>query len=213
MGEPGVPPRRQTPTTWTSQRRSRSRSSSRNSTRCQRPRHRTPSRTGIDSPAGPHQHRHAVRVAVRGLHVLLGHVLGAPVPVVVRVVVLGRDEPPEQDREVLEEAALVLVHAHRAGRVRRVDAAHAVADAALADRLLHLLGDVRHREPARRPEVRLSMEGLHRAAVRGGAQSSSRSARVRSPSEGIVSAARQRGRAQAMTRAADGGSTLVRAGP
>ena len=45
--------RRQTPTTCTSQRRSRSRSSSRKSTRCQVPRQSSPSRTGIDSPAGP----------------------------------------------------------------------------------------------------------------------------------------------------------------
>src|SRR4051794_14163507 len=41
------------PTTWTIQRRSRSRSSSRKSTRCQVPRQSSPSRTGIDSPAVP----------------------------------------------------------------------------------------------------------------------------------------------------------------
>src|SRR6478735_3759742 len=52
---------------------------------------------------GAHQHRHAVRVAVRRLHVLLRHVLGAAVPVDVGVVVLGRDESAEQDGEVLEE--------------------------------------------------------------------------------------------------------------
>ena len=38
------------------------------------------------------QHRHAVRVAVAELHVLLADVLGAAIPVVVRVVVLGRHE-------------------------------------------------------------------------------------------------------------------------
>src|SRR6476659_8587652 len=78
-----------------------------------------------------HQHRHAVRVTVRGLHVLLGDVLRPAVPVVVRVVVLGGHEPPEKDREILEEAALVLVHPHGTGRVRGVDAAHAVAYTAL----------------------------------------------------------------------------------
>ena len=41
------------PTTWTSQRRSRSRSSSMKSTRCQVPSWSSPSRTGTDSPAVP----------------------------------------------------------------------------------------------------------------------------------------------------------------
>ena len=77
---------------------------------------------------GAEEHRHAVRVPVADLHVLRADVLGAAVPVVVRVVVaLGRDEPAEQRREVLEEAALELVDADAAGRVRRVDAGDAVA--------------------------------------------------------------------------------------
>jgi len=45
--------RAQVPTTWTSHRRSRSRSSSMNSTRCQVPSWSSPSRTGTDSPAVP----------------------------------------------------------------------------------------------------------------------------------------------------------------
>ena len=95
-------------------------------------------------------------------------VLGAAVPVVVRVVVLGRDEAAQEHGEVLEEAALVLVDADRARRVRRVDATDAVADAALAHRFLHLLRDVGHGQAARGPQLRLAMEGLQRAAVRGG---------------------------------------------
>ena len=63
------------------------------------------------------EHGHAVGVAVADLHILLADVLGAPVPVVVRVVVLGRDESLQENREVLEEAALPLVDPHRAGRV------------------------------------------------------------------------------------------------
>src|SRR6266403_3403072 len=55
---------------------------------------------------GAEQHRHAVRVAVALLHVLGADVLGAPVEVVVGVVALGRHEPAEELREVLEEAAL-----------------------------------------------------------------------------------------------------------
>ena len=67
--------------------------------------------------------------------VLLADVLGAAVPVVVRVVRLVRDQPAQERAEVLEHAALVLVHAHAARRVRRVDAADAVDDARLADDL------------------------------------------------------------------------------
>ena len=91
----------------------------------------------------------------------VAHVLGATVPVVVRVVVLARHEPAEQHREVLEEPALPLVHPHRAGRVRRVDAADAVADPALVDGLLHLVGDVGDGQPAGGAQVCLVLEGLH----------------------------------------------------
>ena len=54
--------------------------------------------------------------------------------------------------------------------MRGVHAADAVAHAALPHRLLHVLGDVGHREAAGGAEVRLAVEGLHRAAVRGRAQ-------------------------------------------
>src|SRR5215203_1888780 len=57
---------------------------------------------------GAEQHRHAVRVAVPDVHVLLADVLGASVPVVVRVIVLAAvwHEPLEEGGEVLEEAGL-----------------------------------------------------------------------------------------------------------
>ena len=151
----------QTPTTCTSQRRSRSRSSSRKRMRCQVPRHELALAHRHRLACGAEQHRHAVGVAVAELLVLLVDVLRAPVPVVVRVVVLGRDEPLQHHGEVLEEPALPLVDAHRARRVRRVDAADAVLDAALADRVAHLVGDVGHREPARRAQLHLTLERLH----------------------------------------------------
>src|SRR5262245_39425164 len=62
------------------------------------------------------QHRHAVRMAVPLIHVLGADVLGAAVPVVVRVVALPWDEPEQHLGEVLEEAPLELVHADAAGR-------------------------------------------------------------------------------------------------
>src|SRR5438093_1078019 len=71
---------------------------------------------------GPEQHRHAVGVPVPEVHVLGADVLGPAIPVVVCVVRLARNEPLEQAGEVLEEAALELVHAHATGRVRGVDA-------------------------------------------------------------------------------------------
>src|SRR6187397_2267820 len=64
---------------------------------------------------GPEQHRHAVRMAVRKLDVLGADVLGAPVPVVVRVVLLARDNSTQHAHEVLEEARLELVDPHAAG--------------------------------------------------------------------------------------------------
>src|SRR4029077_9602349 len=57
-------------------------------------------------PGGAQQHRHAVRVAVALIHVLGTDVLGAPVPVVVRVVALTGHETAEEIAEVLEEARL-----------------------------------------------------------------------------------------------------------
>src|SRR5690242_17126222 len=75
----------------------------------------------------PEEHRHAVRVTVADLHVLGADVLGAQIPVAVRVVLaLRRHESPDEVREVLEEAALELVHADAARRVRGVDAGDAV---------------------------------------------------------------------------------------
>src|SRR6185503_21333615 len=59
---------------------------------------------------GAEDHGHAMRVAVRLLHVLLADVLGAAVPVVVGVVRLVGDEPAEERPEVLEHAPLVFVH-------------------------------------------------------------------------------------------------------
>ncbi len=52
------------------------------------------------------------------LHVLLADVLRAAVPVVVGVVGLVRHEAAQEPAEVFEHAALVLVHADAAGRVR-----------------------------------------------------------------------------------------------
>src|ERR1700752_4796849 len=108
------------------------------------------------------QHRHAVRVAVPLLHVLGADVLGAPVEVVVGVVALARDKPAEKLGEVLEETGLELVHPYAARRVRRVDARDAVDDAALANDLEHLIGDVADGKAAGRPEPRLALEDFHR---------------------------------------------------
>src|SRR5262245_1192828 len=108
------------------------------------------------------EHRHAVGVAVPGGHVLLADVLGATIPIIVRVVLVARDEVLEQCREVLEEPVLELVHADAAGRMRRVDADDPVAHAALLDRLGDLVGDVPHGETSGRPEPSLVLEDLHR---------------------------------------------------
>src|ERR1051325_1266691 len=110
---------------------------------------------------GPEQHRHAVRVSVPEVHVLRADVLRAAVPVVVRVVRLARHEPLEQVREVLEEAALELVHAHAACRVRRVDAGDPVDDPALPDGLAHLFRDVTDGQTAGRSKLWLGLEDLH----------------------------------------------------
>ena len=82
------------PTTLQTQRRGRDRSSSMKSTRCQVPRQSSPSRDRHRLARRPKEHRHAVRVAVADLHVLGADVLGAAVPVVVRVVRLVRDQAP-----------------------------------------------------------------------------------------------------------------------
>src|SRR5262245_206704 len=112
------------------------------------------------------QHRHAVRVPVADVHVLRADVLGAPVPVVVRVVVaLGRDEPAEQRGEVLEKAALELIDADAAGRLSRVAARDAGTDAALLHRSRDVVGDVEHGESAGGAEAPLLLEHLHRAIV------------------------------------------------
>ena len=148
-----------------SQRRGRERSSSMKSTRC----HCAEAELAVADrdrlAGGAEDHRHAVRVAVPDFLVLFADVLGAPVPVVVRVVRLVRDQPAQQGAEVLEHAALVLVDPHAAGRVGRVDAADAVDDAGLADDLTHLVRDVRHMEASGRLEVPLGLEDLHRRRV------------------------------------------------
>ena len=119
----------------------------------------TPHRNRLSGRA--QEHRHTVGVAVRGLNVLGTDVFRAAVPIVVGVVVLGGDEPPEEHGEVLEESALPLVHPYGAGRMRRVDAADAVADRALVDSLLHLVRDVRDGQPAGGAKVRFVLERLH----------------------------------------------------
>src|SRR5919201_3616276 len=93
------------------------------------------------------QHRHAVRVTVTDGHVLRADVLGALVPVVVRVVRLARHEALQQLRKVLEEAVLELVDPHAACRVRRVDARDALRDPALPDGFGDFLGDVAYGQP------------------------------------------------------------------
>src|SRR4029453_1936320 len=52
---------------------------------------------------------------------------------------------------------------HGARRVGRVDAGDAVDDAALANRLRHLLGDVADGEPAGGSKLSLVLEDLHRS--------------------------------------------------
>ena len=74
-------------------------------------------------------------VAVRELEVLRADVLRPPVPVVVRVVAVVRDEPAQELDEAVEEAVLRLGDPDAARGVRGVDACDAVLDAALADGL------------------------------------------------------------------------------
>src|SRR3954454_11152372 len=110
----------------------------------------------------PEQRRHAVRVPVAEVHVSLADVLGAAVPVVVRVVGLARHEALEHVREVLQETALELVHPHATRGMRRVDAGDAVDDAALPDGLGHFLGDVADGQAAAGSKLSLVLEDLHR---------------------------------------------------
>src|SRR6185436_14103009 len=100
---------------------------------------------------GAEQHRHAVRVTVAEVHVLRADVLGALVPVVVRVIGLARNEPSQELGEVLDEAGLELVDPDAAGRVRRVDAGDSFRDATLLHRLVDLFRDVPNREATRGP--------------------------------------------------------------
>src|SRR6266496_2418072 len=102
-------------------------------------------------------------MAVAEVHVLGADVLGAAIPVVVRVVGVARDQALEHVCEVLQEPALELVDAHATGRVRRVDAGDPVDDAALADDLDHFLGDVADRQSAAGSKLRLLLEDLHLA--------------------------------------------------
>jgi hypothetical protein len=110
---------------------------------------------------GAEQHGHAMRMAVAELHVLGAHVLSAPVPVVVRVVLLARNEPAEHPDEVVEEARFEFVHAHHARRVRRVHARDAVVDAALGNALSDFVGDVADLEATPRSQTALLLEDLH----------------------------------------------------
>src|SRR5919197_1738206 len=119
-----------------------------------------PHRNGL--AGGPAQHRPAVRVPVPEVHVLGADVLGAAGPGVVRVVGLARHEPLEQVREVLEEAALELVHAHAARRVGGGDAGDPIDDPALPDRFAHLFRDVADGQTAGRSKLSLVLEDLHR---------------------------------------------------
>src|ERR671931_146989 len=101
-------------------------------------------------------------MAVAEIHVLGADVLGAAVPIVVRVIGLARHESLEQVREVLEEAALELVHAYTARRVGRVDARDPVDDPTLPDRFAHLFRDVADGQTAGRSKLSLVLEDLHR---------------------------------------------------
>src|SRR5947208_11714778 len=100
-------------------------------------------------------------MSVPDVGVLRAEVFRAAPPVVVRVVLLGRDEPLQERSEVLEEARLELVDANAARRVRRVDAGDPVDDPAAFDGRDDVVGDVPDREPTGRPELLLLLEDLH----------------------------------------------------
>src|SRR5439155_25478936 len=93
---------------------------------------------------------------------------------VVRVVGLARDEALQQLCEVFEEARLELVHTHAARRVRGVDAGDSFRDAALADRVGDLVGDVADAQPAARAYLRLALEHLHGSLILLGRAASNR---------------------------------------
>ena len=124
------------PTTWTSQRRSRSRSSSTKCARCRvRGRAGRPG-SGSTRRRFRRRHRHAVGMAGAALHVLLADVVRAPLPVVVRVVAVARDEGAERGGEVLQEAVIELVDPHGADRCGASNARDTVLDTAFANGLL-----------------------------------------------------------------------------
>src|SRR6266550_8644787 len=102
-------------------------------------------------------------MAVAEVHVLRADVLGGARTVKKNIVGVARNQALEHVCEVLQEPALELVHAHAAGRVRRVDAGDPVDDAALADDLDHFLGDVADRQSAAGSKLRLLLEDLHLA--------------------------------------------------
>src|SRR5205085_9267532 len=74
-------------------------------------------------------------------------------------------EPLQHAREVLEEAALELVHADAARRVRRVDAGDPVGDPALSHDLGDLVRDVADAQTPARPKLALVLEDLHRTLL------------------------------------------------
>src|SRR5215213_9920387 len=110
---------------------------------------------------GTEQHGHAVGVSVPELHVLGADVLGAPVPVVMGVVLLARDEAAEHAREVLQKPGLELVDPDTAGGMGGIHAGDPVLDAALGNAFPHLVRDVPDLETASCPESALKMKDLH----------------------------------------------------
>src|SRR5439155_9447532 len=111
---------------------------------------------------GSEQHRHAVGVPVAEVHVLRADVLGALVPVVMRVIGLSGNEALQQLAEVLDESGLELVHPNTAGRVRRVDARDPLDDAAFLYCLVDLVGDVPDGQASGGSQLPLALEDLHR---------------------------------------------------
>ena len=99
------------------------------------------------------------------LQVRVGVVLAVVVPVLRHRLVRG--EPLQPVVDVLEQAALVVVHVDRGGDVHRVHEAEAVRDPALAHELLHLRRDVEVRPPLRDLEPELLAGVLHAAEPSG----------------------------------------------
>ena len=135
---------RQTPTTWSIQRRSRPHRA--RGTARQGPRERSPSPTGIDSPAEPSSIDMQCEGRFDDLHVLFGYVLCAAIPVVVRVVVSvgrggGTGRSPRRSRASNS-------FTRPSSGLRRGDAADAVDDARSRSRLPAPVGDVGDGETA-----------------------------------------------------------------